>query len=250
MLEAIPTAHFHTAQPPIFQSTVCSRDTGRKSVHTDSTWSTSSRNTLLHSHTCSMNVVPKGPQVGNKMMMPRMVLLFCIQWRGLRKDEKPPQETAGKWCRDSNPTWISWRCACNCFLYFLYFHQMRIYYFAITKNQMKFLIFKQPTFYKNQIGTRSQLCNPLNHRQKQLIQWKARAGWLARKIFKPTQGRHTVHRDYEEEQKLQLSSSSELSWERLQFASLSSATSCYNVHVWFPSYTASETVSPPHYEVT
>lgn len=36
---------------------------------------------------------------------------------------------------------------------------------------MKVLIFKQPTFYKNQIGTRSQLCNSWNHRQKQLIQW-------------------------------------------------------------------------------
>lgn len=98
---------------------------------------------------------------------------------------------------------------------------------------MKVLIFKQPTFYKNQVGTRSQLCNPWNHRQKQLIQWKARAGWLARQTFKPTQGRHTGHRGYEEEQKLQLSSSSELSWERFQFASLSSAASCYNVRLFF-----------------
>lgn len=71
---------------------------------------------------------------------------------------------------------------------------------------------------------------------------------------------HTRHRDYEEEQKLQPSSSSEPSqkrlWcsehslERLGFASLSSAASCYNVHVCFSSYTASETGSPPHYEVT
>lgn len=56
---------------------------------------------------------------------------------------------------------------------------------------------------------------------------------LAQKIFKPTQGRHTGHRGYEEEQKSQLSSSSELSWERLQFANLSSAASCYNVRLFF-----------------
>lgn len=105
----------------------------------------------------------------------------------MRKDWKPPQESAGKWCRAWNPPRIRWRQACNCFLYFLYFHQMRIYYFATTKDQMKGLIFKQPTFYKNQIGTRSQLCNWWNHRQNQLIRWKARAGWLAPKIFKPTQ---------------------------------------------------------------
>lgn len=140
-----------------------------------------------------MNSFPKGPQVGDKMM-PRLVFLFCIPV----KEHEERQEAAPGISREvmqsleSTPNPL--KTSLQLLPLFPIFHQMRIYYFAITKNQMKVLIFKQPTFYKNQIGARSQLCNWWNHRQNQLIRWKARAGWLAPKIFKPTQGTETMKR--------------------------------------------------------
>lgn len=207
------------------------------------------RETLLHSHSCNTNVVPRGPQVGDKTMIDKAgaPVLHTVKEHEERREAAPGNSREVMQRLEPTPNQL--KMCLQLLPLFPIISSDEDLLFCHNKEPDEISYFKQPTFYKNQIGTRSQLCNPWNHRQKQLIQWKARAGCWLKRSSSPhkagTQGTEAMKR------------SRNHSWAQAQ-NSLGSAFSLQTylqqqvatMYVCFSSYTALETVSLPHYEVT
>lgn len=97
---------------------------------------------------------------------------------------------------------------------------------------MKVPYFETANFYKNQIETWPQICHPWNHRKKTAYPAEGRSRPASSKTFQatPTSSRQAV-KTVQEGRNFKGAEALVISPDLLQWASLSLATSCYNVYV-------------------